>query len=284
MLALFTDKYNKIRNTVKYLMSNLYDYDCKTVPAAPLASLDGWVRCKAMEMLEAVYEAYKGYNYHLAYQAVFNFCNVDLSAVYGNAMKDRLYCDKPDSVLRRRAQGTMFVLYSVLCDALEPMVPLLVDEVKGYLKPMPNLHQEWSNNGPTPTHETWDTLFALRDDALLQLDRLKKENGLNKAVDAEVVWYLREPEKFATYGVDLEDVVGCGYHSVVNGNTPSLRPSPSTPPTRADRVEVKDRRNDWQACERSWKRRPDVRLCKNAVLSERDEQAVKRDTEEKWND
>jgi hypothetical protein len=112
-------------------------------------------------------------------------------------------------------------------------------------------------------------LMKLRDDALLQLDALKKNAGLNKAGEAEIIYTVNSEAGAgyaARFGVDLEDVVGCGYHSIVvdpsSGNVPS--------------VKVVDRRNDYPLCARSWKRRPDVGSDPAYPdLSKRDADAVK---------
>ena len=93
--------------------------------------------------------------------------------------------------------------------------------------------------------------MELRDSALLQLDSLKRQAGLNKALDAEVVFYIDDDalrRRLAAYGPDLEDVVGAGFHSFTEKSTEGPAVS----------VRVVDRRETYKACARSWKRRPDV--------------------------
>jgi len=117
--------------------------------------------------------------------------------------------------------------------------------------------------------EEWKLLMDLRDQALQQLDALKKSAGVNKALDAEVIYKVDDDElrrKFQGYGPDLEDLVGAGCHSFAEKRAESP----------AVTVEVVDRRQTYQACARSWKRRPDVG--KDAAfpdLSLRDAAAVK---------
>ena len=101
------------------------------------------------------------------------------------------------------------------------------------------------------TQSAFEMLMKLRDDALLQLDALKKNVGLNKAGEAEIVYTVNSDAGAAIaarFGVDLEDVVGCGYHSIV------VDPNAGDLPT----VTVVDRRETYARCARSWKRRPDV--------------------------
>jgi isoleucyl-tRNA synthetase len=93
--------------------------------------------------------------------------------------------------------------------------------------------------------------MELRDQALLQLDKLKKDAGLNKALDAEVIYSVDDPDllrRLESYGPDLADLVGAGFHSFAEKDTPGP----------AVTVKVVDRRETYTACARSWKRRPDV--------------------------
>src|SRR5690606_21067547 len=117
----FGDKYRKIRNTLRYLLSNLYDFD----PAAdgqeiPLSSLDGWANAELDGLIEQVTEAYEAYQTHRAFRLLHDFCSVQISSVYGNAMKDRLYCEAPDSSLRRRCQTVMHRMAVALTKLLAP--------------------------------------------------------------------------------------------------------------------------------------------------------------------
>ena len=95
----------------------------------------------------------------------------------------------------------------------------------------------------------WQRLLELRDSALHQLDALKKEAGVNKALDAEVIYHVDDATrwKLEAYGLDLEDLVGAGFHSFAT----SASGEPAS-------VTVVDRRETYKACARSWKRRPDV--------------------------
>jgi isoleucyl-tRNA synthetase len=194
---------------------------------------------------------------------MFEFCNVQLSAVYGNAMKDRLYCEAPGSPLRRRAQSVMYRKAVALIKMLAPMIPFTADEAWEHLKHKPageenlsSVHlalmpKPWADEPGDEQKAEWKRLFELRDSALLQLDALKKEAGMNKALDAEVVYFIEdEPtrSKLQAYGPDLEDIVAAGFHTFAE--------KPIDGP--AVQVKVFDRRDKYQACARSWKRRPDV--------------------------
>jgi isoleucyl-tRNA synthetase len=175
-------------------------------------------------------------------------------------MKDRLYCEAVSGELRRRSQTVMYAIAVALTKLVAPMIVFTADEAwehiphkQGHDAQLASVHMALlpEPSGVEPTAEQkdeWSLLMKLRDDALQQLDKLKKEAGMNKALDAEVVFNLNGAtrRKMEPYGVDLEDLVGAGYHSIVD----SAEATPS--------VKIIDRRSDYPACARSWKRRPDV--------------------------
>jgi isoleucyl-tRNA synthetase len=258
----FGYKYRKIRNTLRYLLSNLYDFDPhRHSQSISPASLDGWVSRELDLLIPDVIAAYESYQLHRAFRLLHDFCSVQLSSVYGNAMKDRLYCDPPDSAARRRCQTVMHRLALALTKLLAPMVVFTADEAWDHIlhKPtneamLPSVHlallPKVSSAEPSAgDREAWDLLMKLRESALAQLDGLKKSVELNKALEAEVIFHLDESTRAALepFGVDLEDMAGAGHHSFALA-LPGQRVT----------VEVVDRRQKYAACARCWKRRPDV--------------------------
>ena len=259
----FGDKYRKVRNTLRYLLSNLYDFDGESREVTT-QSLDGWVLYQLDELIAGVSAAYDAFELHKAFRQIHDFCSVTVSAVYGNAMKDRLYCDAPDSPLRRRAQYVMHRIVVALVKLISPMLVFTADEAWNFVsfKPLderglPSVHltrlPALSGVDVSPDElGDWGVLLKLREDVLLKLDASVKERkerdavagvkGSYKALDYEVVFPQSLHSRLAAYGVDLEDMVGCGVHSFGD----------------VDGVAVIDRRETYPACARSWKRRPDV--------------------------
>jgi isoleucyl-tRNA synthetase len=282
MIKEFGDKYRKIRNTLRYLMSNLYDFNPHTDAAEVTpSSLDGWVSAALDKLIAEVTAAYEQYELHRVFRLLHEFCAVEISAIYGNAMKDRLYCEAPDSPLRRRSQTVMHRMLVAITKLLAPMLVYTADEAWEHIAHKPaedakcesvhlTLLPQPSGEEPSETQqEEWRLIMELRDQALLQLDKLKKDVGLNKALDAEVIFYVDDAElrrRLEAYAVDLADLVGAGFHSFAEKDTPGPA------------VEVKgfDRREKYPACARSWKRRPDVGSdTEYPDLSVRDALAVK---------
>lgn len=267
----FGDKYRKIRNTVRYLLSNLYDFNGRTqsVPI-PTNSLDGWAIDQLDTLIAEVKGAYDAYQLHRVFRLLHDFCSVQISAIYGNAMKDRLYCERPDSPLRRRCQTVMYKIVIALTKLLSPILVFTADEAWEHIPHKPDGEADLASIHlallPEPSgqpvtddvREEWNLLMQLRDVALSQLDALKKEAGLNKALDAEVVYHVGDNgirRRLQAYGADLEDIVGTGHHAFAEDG--AAHPAA---------VKVFDTRNKYAACAvagsggRMWARTRSIRI------------------------
>jgi isoleucyl-tRNA synthetase len=202
--------------------------------------------------------------------------------MYGNAMKDRLYCEAPNAPLRRRAQTVMHRMVIALVKLLAPMCVFTADEAWEHIQHKPNHESDLQSvhlallpepSGQTVTdqqRQEWKLLMELRDQAMLQIDALlRKFPKQIKPLDLEIVYHVDDDElrrRLQDYGPDLEDLLGAGHHSFAE----------KTSEGRAVTVEVLDRRDVYKACARSWKRRPDVGQDVDFPdLSLRDAQAVK---------
>jgi isoleucyl-tRNA synthetase len=257
----FSDKYRKLRNTIRYLLSNLYDFDpAKDAQPIPADSLDGWVSERLDNLIRDVIAAYQSYQLHRAFRLLYDFCAVDVSAVYANAMKDRLYCEAPGSLLRRRCQTVMHRMVTALVKLLAPMIVFTADEAWEQIAHkaadeagLASVHLARMPEAPamatSDQQVDWDLLMKLRDDALSQLDRLTRQIGKYKALDAELIYKVDAAtrKRLEKWGPDLEDLAGAGCHSFVD-----------VPAGTAPSVELVDRRDTYNACARCWKRRPDV--------------------------
>ncbi len=283
LIRAFGDKYRKIRNTLRYLLSNLYDFDPATdALEVPLNSLDGWASAELDELIRQTIAAYDGYQLHRAYRALHDFCAVQISAVYANALKDRLYCELPESPLRRRCQTVMHRMLMALTKLLAPMIVFTADEAWESIAHRPgtdaalssvhlSLLPEPSGVVVTPEQrEEWRLLMELRTAALAQLDALTRQIGKYKALDAEVIYHVDDDDlrsRLQAYGPDLEDLIGAGCHQFAE--------APESAPTAA--VRLVDRRELYKACARSWKRRGDVgQDAEFPDLSLRDADAVRK--------
>ena len=211
------DTYRKVRNTLRFLLSNLADF---TPPSAPPVvaptSLHAWVLDRAALLQEQVTAAFESYAFRRAHQALYDFCNETLSALYCAAVKDRLYCDAPDSDRRREAQAVMWQLADTLCRLLGPFLPHTADEAyRALLAPGPDepapdeMSVHLQTFGCLPAVDVdpdWPKVMSVRDAVLKALEEAKTR-GIENPLDAEVV--LADPDgTHARFIADLADLFG----------------------------------------------------------------------------
>jgi isoleucyl-tRNA synthetase len=279
------EAYRKIRNTMKYLLGNLYDFNPATDSVEPRPhSIDAWMMSKVATWAADIRAAYNRYEFHTVFKLIYEFCNVEISAVYAKAIKDRLYCELPNSPKRRTSQTVCYRALLHLIEACAPILVFTAEEAWMCVKQLaggetlpPSVHLQILDDadGAAPVSEavvTWDDHIGPQIIlANQQLDNLKRTVGLGNPLDAEAV--IRVPldhHLFPAkdqYGQEIEDVLGVGFHRVI-----------SAPKGSDFKIEIRDTRDDptYRSCARSWKRRPDVGSDKDFPdLSARDAAVVR---------
>ena len=131
ILSRLREAYRKLRNTSRYLLGNLFDFDParNAVPDAELTEIDRWALARMASVSEKVQEAYSRYDFHVVYHALYNFCVVDLSNFYLDILKDRLYTAGRDSAARRSAQTALFTIADTLVRLMAPVLPFTAEEI-----------------------------------------------------------------------------------------------------------------------------------------------------------
>lgn len=258
------ESYRKIRNTVRYLLSNLYDYTPSADEAAQLAktdpnSIDGWALGEFCKLQEAVLASYRGANFRDAQVAIFDFCNATLSSEWFAATKDRLYCDRADGTRRRATQRAMNAVAEGLIRMLAPVLPHTADEAWRALKGADAKSVVFEQHVPITFAGAagWPAVFAARESAMKALEEAKSQ-GIENSLDAGLVI----PDADGTlkpFAAELADLMGV--------SRVTLDPA-------AKLVSVTDLREEPR-CERSRKRDGTVReRADGGLLSDRDAEAV----------
>ncbi len=203
ILRRLSEGYRRIRNTFRYILGNLYDFDPEkdSVPYRDLGELERLTLHKLFELNKGVGDAYKNYEFHKIYHSVHNYCAVDLSALYLDAIKDRLYTSKPASQERRAAQTT---IYYVLDHLLRLMAPILVftteeawqslpgvREKSVHLAAMPALPEQWEDDKLT---KEWKLLLEIKDEISKALEGARKAKLIGHPLDARVI--IKHSEQF----------------------------------------------------------------------------------------
>src|SRR5437763_11938545 len=139
MFTRLSDTYRRIRNTLRILLGNLYDFPPGAVarggdpgrPASPMPAttlIDRWILERLDQVIRDCRAGYEGFEFHKVYHTLNQFCAVDLSSLYVDITKDRMYCDAPDSLRRRATQTVMHEIFSALCRLLAPIVAFTAEE------------------------------------------------------------------------------------------------------------------------------------------------------------
>ena len=187
--------YAKIRNTLRYALGNLFDFvpDRDSVPASQLLPLDAWTRGRLAEVVERVRQAYEAYEFHLVYATLVDFCAVDLSAVYFDILKDRLYTAKASGPARRSAQTVMYEVASTLLRLLAPVMSFTAEEAWQQLPGKPtdsvflaDFPQPMDAQAPELA-ERYMKLFAVRSAVQGVLEQARREKLIGASLEARVV-------------------------------------------------------------------------------------------------
>ena len=189
-----SETYRSIRNTLRYQLSNLYDFDPARhmVPDGKLTGLDRWTLDEFAKLEREVAAAYDEYEFHVVYQKISQFVAVELSAVYHDVVKDRLYTDPANSERRRSTQTALHRMVAALCKMLTPILSFTADEAWDFVpgKTVDSSHLlTWEPSKferPEEERRTWKELFELRNLSLAELEKARQSKTIGKALEAKV--------------------------------------------------------------------------------------------------
>ncbi len=188
------ETYRGIRNALRYQLSNLYDFDPAkhTVADDKLTGLDRWILGEFAKLEQDVCDAYDKCEFHVVYQKLSQFVAVELSAVYHDVIKDRMYTDAADSPKRRSTQTALYRLVTGLCQMLSPIIAFTADEAWELVpgKPAACVHvSTWKTGGLVRKEsevDSWKNLFVLRELALPELEKARQAKQIGKSLEAKV--------------------------------------------------------------------------------------------------
>jgi isoleucyl-tRNA synthetase len=242
-----SETYRLLRNTLRYQLSNLYDFvpERDTVADADLTPLDRWILGEFARVEGEVMAAYDAYEFHLVYQKLAQFAAVELSAIYHDVVKDRLYTDGANARRRRSTQTALYQMVTRLCGLLSPMLVYTADEAWGFIpgRPATSVHL-WiahpvSIESSASERDVWSTLFALRQRVLPELERERQAKRIGKGVDAVVVLTLTglELEAASSRAEILRELCNVSAVTIIAGANPGVevRPASETGAVKCER-------------------------------------------------
>ena len=266
ILTHLIEAYRKIRNTCRFLLSNLYDFDPVThrIPYEQLPELDRWALMRLEELKGRVRKAYDECEFHAIYHALNNFCSVDLSAVYLDILKDRMYTFRADSPLRRGSQTVLYDIVVAMTKLMAPVLSFTAEEIwrtlssqmpdvlevhSVHLAPFPEANLTLSDND---LRVRWEQLLQVREEVLARLEEARREKHIGSSLEARLVIEANPDryEQLRRYSKDLATIFIVSDVELRQVNYLSHKPD--------FKVEVK--KAVGEKCERCWNYRSSVGL------------------------
>jgi isoleucyl-tRNA synthetase len=202
ILKQIADVYRKIRNTARFLLGNLHDFDPATnaVPYGELPELDRYMLHRMTEVFADVTDAFEGYQFFRFFQTVQNFCVVDLSNFYLDIAKDRLYISAPDAARRRSCQTVLAVAVENLSRSIAPVLSHLAEDIWQYL-PYKTPYQSVFEAGWVKLEDTWkqpelaktwEQLRKVRQEVNRVLEQARNDKAIGSSLEAKLLLYVTD--------------------------------------------------------------------------------------------
>ena len=221
ILSQLSDAYKKIRNTARYILGNLggFNPDTDMVSDSELTELDKWAIMKLDTLIDKVNEGYNAFDFHVAFHAIHNFCVIDMSNFYLDIIKDRLYCEKSDSVLRRSAQTAMYRILSAVARLAAPIISFTAEEIWQFMPHTSADDKEsvFLNQMPEKSEigfsdefvEKWNFIYAARESSNKVLEEARNAKTIGKSLEAKIIIKSSEADyaRYSEFADSLTDIL-----------------------------------------------------------------------------
>ncbi len=247
-----TDTYRRIRNTLRILLANLNDFDAAAYQKNPalLTLVDKWLLARGKQVVTTCLEAYSKLEFHRVYQTLNQFCAVDLSSLYVDITKDRLYCDPVDSPRRRATQWVMYSTFDALCRTLAPILVFTAEEAWGYFRPGESVHlyrfpELLQNETDETIIRNFSELLEIRSKVTAAMESAQKADLIGSPLEADVTCRTtnqRIVEQFKAFSSEVEDILILSNLNIILDSTETVSVA----------------RSSYQKCARCWRHRKEV--------------------------
>lgn len=195
------DAYRRIRNTARFLLSNLFDFDpkCHLITADQMVELDRWAVKRTQQLQDEILLAYEQYNFHIIYQKIHNFCAVDMGSFYLDIIKDRQYTTPVNSHARRSCQTAMYHIIQALTRWLAPILSFTAEEIwhviPGNDATQTIFIEKWYDEWPQMTEVQmmdWKLISQIRDEVNKSIENCRRDGSVGSSLAANVVLYVND--------------------------------------------------------------------------------------------
>ncbi len=233
ILAQLTDAYKKIRNTCRFMLGNLYDFEPEqdSLPYEEMLEIDRFALHNLQKLTAKTLKAYDTFEFHTIYHALFNFCTLDMSALYLDIIKDRLYTSPPKSTARRSAQTAMHIILDTLVRLMAPVLAFTAEEIWKFmpatgvktesihLASLPAVNDKFIDK---PLEKKWELLVGLRNEVTKALEKARTEKLIGHSLDGAVIICAADKlyNELASYADDLKSIFIVSAASLAKGDQP----------------------------------------------------------------
>jgi isoleucyl-tRNA synthetase len=261
ILKQLTDAYRRIRNTSRFILGNLYDYDPEKdgVAYASMPEIDRYALHKLQLLIEKGRQAYDAYEFHVIYHALYNYCTLDLSAFYLDILKDRLYTSPPRSVERKSAQSVLHMTLDGIARLMAPILPFTSDEIWQYmpvrngrqsnvhLALLPEVNADFKDDALA---DRWGLLLEIRGEVTKALEAARARKLIGHPLNAAVTISAQGDiyDRLQPFVADLRSLLIVSKATVVKDE--ELKDAFSSEDIKGLRIGVKPAPGD--KCERCW--------------------------------
>jgi len=286
MLKNTSDLYRRIRNTLRFLLGAIEGFTgAERVPAADfknMPELEQYILSRMADISESMKKSIEEYDFNAIIQMLYTFCNADLSSLYFDIRKDRLYCDVPDSFERRACRTVMAEIFDFLVTRLAPFLSFTSEEAwdmrpKGVFEDSMSIHMrtyssvphEWRNE---KLEEKWQKILGVRNVVLAALEPQRAQKVIGSSLEAHPHIYVSNEIAQVLEGSDMAEICITSQATVTKGSIPDG----ATKDAKIEGVGVVFQKAEGQKCARSWKILPEVGSDKDYPdLTLRDADAVR---------
>ncbi len=209
MFDQLTDTYRRIRNTLRILLANLYDFNPATDRITDLTLVDRWALSRLQQLIQQCRDAYQQYEFHKVYHGINQFCAVDLSSLYIDITKDRMYCDASQSPRRQATQTVMYEIFETLVRLIAPILVFTAEEAWSYFGRSISVHlekfPEYDNSQFDPNAlENVEALLAARSVVAQSIEIARQQKLIGNALEAHVELSL--PREHRVHQLSLREI------------------------------------------------------------------------------
>ena len=260
ILKQLSDAYRRIRNTSRFILGNLSDFVPETdaVPVDKMLEIDRFALHTLQSLIERALKAYDGYEFHVIYHRLYNYCTVDLSSFYLDILKDRLYTSPPASLARRSAQTAMFAILDAMARIMAPIMPFTAEEIWKHLPgekdKTDSIHLALFPKPDTALRDDalgtkWETLIRVRGEVTKALEQARTDKVIGHSLDAAVTIGLDDDlyTVMADFQDDLRSILIVSRAAIARGGIEGAYKGQETPG-----VWIKVQPAGGDKCQRCW--------------------------------